>query len=485
MFAPSFILISFLDFIMQNNFNKSNTLTDISMIPMRYVWLCSFLAIFFGFEFGVSLSNQQYFIDFYILGQNDLDVCMGTCLLGALTGCFLGSWILYSSGRKLCILSSAALGLVSITSATLAPNFSILLVSQFVIGFSFAIYLFATSIYICEIVMPTNRGLCVSLVWVFIFLGTMLAVLFKRYTFVDRDFTLLFIIFIFYLVLIIINFIFLPESPRWLSLSGFPDAALNTLFKLRKDMGIAARELAGINESCSGEENGINLFLQNSNYRRILWLLFLLTVFFHLSGFLFVPRHLLGLISKGFVVYEVAGLYDYEYGINKSIATVIFIASLCTTLTVDKIGREKVMQLSSVLMFFIICTLFVVSIYDVVYISSTILTALILIYIFASTVLFCCFIPLLLCELMPTKGREFGICVIAITNIVLMIFGFRSYRYIIEIFNFSGYFFISLLFNLGLIYIITMYVPNTSNASLEGIENRLFSGLNFKDLGVN
>ena len=72
---------------------------------------------------------------------------------------------------------------------------------------------------------------------------------------------------------LVIAILKLPESPRWLALSGYYDAALSVLFSLRNDMGIAARELAGVNECCRGEEKGAELFLQNTNFRKIVWLL--------------------------------------------------------------------------------------------------------------------------------------------------------------------------------------------------------------------
>lgn len=467
---------------MQNNLHNKTQYEEISLIPIRYVMMAASLAIFFGINLGIILTNQKYFIDYFILSATDIETVLGTYLLGALLGVFLGGWIVYSSGRRICLIASSCFGLFAIFASVTATNFALFLLAQFAIGFASAIYLLAVGLYVSEITLPSNRGFCNILIWVLFFGAIELAAI-LRDIFVIFDTLIYYAIFAFFnIIFILINFVCLPESPRWLASVGYSDASLSTLFKLRHNMGIAARELSFINETSSDDEAGLSLFLQNANYRRSLWLLVALTILFHLSGFIFIPHVLLSLVEKGYLIYQNYS-YDFDYNLDKLMATISFIAVCCVAFTVDKFGRDKVLLFGASICLLILSILFIISIFSDIYISSTVLIILSLLYIFGSVIILVVLVPLLACELIPARGREFGVSFVFIANVVLLLFGYRHYMLLMEMINFSGYFLLSIVACILFLLIAYKLVPNTANSSLEGIESRLFFGSALKELG--
>lgn len=460
----------------------TKAISDISLAPCKYVLLVSVLGVFFGIDFGFVISNHNVLISFYSLKEGDINVIVGSFLLGVLLGIFLGGMVVYTSGRKICMLGGVAFGLAALFSSALAPNFSLLLLAQVVVGFSFAIYLLATSLYVNEITASSNRGFCVIMVWVFLTAGVMLSTFIHWVKPMDSSFVYFVVFGAVILFATVISFFYLPESPRWLSFSGYPDAALSTLFKLRKDMGIAARELADINESCSVEDSGMEFFLQNANYRRPIWLMLVMGVLLHLGGIIFVPYAILDLIDTGFRTYPIYAVYK-DGTVHQALVTSIFAGAVSAACLTDRMGRSNAMFYSAMLALMALLVLFGISMYDTGKITSGIILGIIIVYSFASVFFLCVLLPLVANEILPMKGREFGFCVILFANVVLILFGFRSYNYIIDALGYSGYYLLCVLSFACLLYIVRRFVPNTVNNSLEGIQTRLLSGISLRDLG--
>ena len=63
------------------------------------------------------------------------------------------------------------------------------------------------------------------------------------------------------LPVVIVSYLRLPESPRWLALTDSSDKALTELIRLRNSTSEAARELAAINECVLGDDRGITVYV--------------------------------------------------------------------------------------------------------------------------------------------------------------------------------------------------------------------------------
>ena len=188
-------------------------------------------------------------------------------------------------------------------------------------GLAFSLYTLSSLIYICEITLPSNRGFCACLLPVAFLLGVEIGIFTPDLRPSGEGFPLYLLLVMIHILALVLAILKLPESPRWLALSGYYDAALSVLFSLRNDMGIAARELAGVNECCRGEEKGSELFLQNTNFRKIVWLLLSLVLFIQLSGIVILPYTFSDLMIKTSYSKDFY-MFSYSYDLLKASLTV-------------------------------------------------------------------------------------------------------------------------------------------------------------------
>ena len=300
-------------------------------------------------------------------------------------------------------------------------------------------------------------------------IGMYIAVLWGRFFYLNNLITAFFI-FISSLLLALVSFFRLPESPRWLSISGFNDAALSELFVLRDNASLAAKELADINECGRGEDRGIALFLHSGSYRRTIWFLSILTVLIHLSGFAFFPYTSIRIISD-YQMYFYSLDIDILYGDDfvKAGMMVLLLSAVTTILTVDKMGRKKLM-LGSIL----IAEVILVLMYFLIVFSSnfgmSILGVLILFYIFASSIGIYVFFATLLSELLPAQGRELGVALVFFINFVGLMSSIMTFDILTGTVGLSGFFALNLLFGSILFAILYHSLPELKGKSLESLE---------------
>ncbi|HIV15571.1 MAG TPA: MFS transporter [Candidatus Avisuccinivibrio pullicola] len=454
---------------------------DAALRPLRFVAMVAGLIIVFGYDMGVLLLNENYLAGFFIMNQGDLDVIMGTSALGMLLGYFLGGYLTFGSGRKICMLCGAVLGCISIVASFFAPSFSVMLCAQFVIGFSFGLYLLSAILYVSEITLPGNRGFAATLLAVGYLIGILLAVLTRGSIPATGGFLILFIVMLLNAMLLVMVIFKVPESPRYLAISGVPDAALPVLFRLRLDMGMAARELAGINECCRQAARGSELFLLNSNFRRLMWMLLCMALLSNLCGFAIIPYSLGDLVYASDLSMRY-NYYEFTYGLIR--ASVVAGLAGCVTgmVAVDRAGRRRTLLWAMGL-----CALALAGMVCVARLeprnATVLLSGFTLIYIFAEALIFPVFLTVLCAELIPTRAREFGLTLVLIFNTVVGMGCMQLFTPMVTAFDFSGLFTFCFVSSVALIALMYFTLPDSANASLEGIENRLLSGRPLTELG--
>lgn len=450
--------------------------------PLQYALLCALLSLSFGYDLGQLFVNQQFLNDFFILSGNEGDVILGTFILGLILGFFLGGFLNYGSGRRLCLLCGAALGILSIIASMFAPNLSILLCTQFVIGFAAALFLFSAILYCAEITLPRQRGLACCLPWVLLSGGIFLAVITREINPIHGMPLMALGLCIFNLLLLIIAVLRLPESPRYLASVGQSDRALSVLFRLRLNMSIAARELAGINEGFRQETRGAQFFFQSAAFRYVFWTLICLTLLLHASGLTLVPFALsdLFLLQHDVVRYQ---SYDLTYGLLKAACAVVFFGTVTAALMADRIGRRVLLCGAALLINLALLLLFLGFLGSTLFFAPLFITLGVLLYIYAATILLVGLLALLLPELSPGRGREFAAICVLITSAVASLFVMQVYYQLVAVLGFTLLFGLCLLCSALLTLLCLQVVPNTSSASLEGIENRLMEGVPLRSLG--
>lgn len=457
-------------------------LSDSPLRPLPFVIIVSLLSIIFGYALGALFVNLQYITDFYILGESEIDVVFGTFVLGGILGAVLGSGLCSGAGRRITLIGGAALGVSASLATVFSPSFSVYLCALLVMGVAFSLYTLASLIYICEITLPVNRGFCACLLPVAFLIGVEIGILTPELRPSGEGFPLYLFIVVVHVMTLVVAVLKLPESPRWLALSGYYDAALAVLFALRNDMGIAARELAGVNECCRGDERGAELFLQNTNFRKIIWLLLVLILLVQLSGVVILPYTFSDLMIKTSYSNNFH-MFSYSYDLLKASMTVALFGAISAAFTVDKCGRRIPMVTSATVGCLTLLGLTLISFSSIHAVSMAIISILIVLFIYSASVFLCCFMAVLVCEVIPLRGREFGTAMVLLVNYVAILLSLQLFLTIIMNLNFTGLFFMEFIAAAILCNATYNFVPNTNDSSIENIENRLFAGRDLLNLG--
>lgn len=461
---------------------QSNPLKDISLWPLPHIAIVSAMGMIFGFDLGAVFINHNIVSDFYLIADSRSDIITGTYILGFIFGVFIAGYVTYGSGRKISIISSITVGSLAIFASLVAPDFSILLCSELVIGFSFGLYLISAFLYNCEIMLPNKRGLSLMMIPISILIGTL-------FSFISDDdlYTNPFIVFIIFflvnIILVSIAIVKLNESPRYLALIGSSDAALSVLFKLRHDMGMAARELAEINECCRGESRGFEFFLQNTVYRRLLAFLCITTFLFNLGGITIIPYILMDNISLRLVCESIDNCY---FTLNNNIVyitfAVAFVAVFLHALASEHNKRRLVVLYSYCLGIVFLCLSAALSLFDHSPLLQFALLLCLLLFIIFAFGAFIIFLTVISIELMPIRGREFGIAAIFLSHGLGVLVSIHFYAPFLHRYGFTGLLIFGAMISLLVLYLCYLYLPNPGKISLENIESRIISSETFSTI---
>ena len=463
---------------------SSATIFYKTLWPLSQALLVASLGILFGFDIGTIFIHQTYIADFFAAAINKSDVVLGTYILGFTFGVFIAGYVTYGSGRKITLLSSTTIGSLAVFAALVAPNFSVLLCAEFVVGFCFALYFMAAALLNAELLLPRWRNLALMSIPCAVSLGTLISLLSIDKN-DNRPIILFAIVLIITLIFLALTLFKLPESPRYLALSGNADAALAVLFKLRHDMGRAARELAEINECCRGEVRGIEFFLQNTTYRHLLIFLSSLAFLFNLGGAVVIPRILIKNLSTAlFCPEESACYFSFDSQIVYLTFSIVFVSLILHSLALERWnGRNIVIfscSLSIVFLFFSI----ILSLHTSTDLINLLVTISISSYVFFALGAFTTFISLVV-QLMPIRGREFGLATIILANGIGILFGLQFDMPLVHRFGLLGFFFICLLTSIFLLYLLRFYLPILERKSLESIEIRISAITSFSKINQN
>ncbi len=269
----------------------------------------------------------------------------------------------------------------------------------------------------------------------------------------------------------------LPESPRWLCSRGNRDAAYKSLKRLRKEEAFDS-ELLEIETTLANEPKKGNWLLL---FRRpLLPVLLLGTILFclqQLSGInvviYFAPE-----IFKNLGLGSTTGQILATMGIG----LVNLLVTIVAILSVDKLGRRKLLLLGFAGTCLSLSALCIFSLNQVAGLSYLSVICL-MVYIFSFAISVGPIPHIAMAEIFPLHVRGAGMGMSAMSNwsfntIVIFSFPLLQKMLGIEV-TFAIY---AVICFMGLIYTY-FYMPETKNISLEQIENYIMSGKPLRFLG--
>jgi SP family arabinose:H+ symporter-like MFS transporter len=305
----------------------------------------------FGFDTVVISGAERTIQDLWQLSPAVHGVAMASALYGTVVGAMLGGWPTDRFGRRPTLFWIGILYFVSAVWSGLATDVWSFIVARFIGGLGVGISTVAAPLYISEISPPNARGRLAGMFQFNIVLGILAAFL-SNYLLegVPNDWRWMLGAEALPACFYTLACLAIPESPRWLLLSGRDggrERAIGVLARMDPSASPAALETAAdrivaATAASAGHGSSPASVTDAASLRRPILLAFLIALFNQLSGInavlYFAPR-----------IFEMAGLGE-KAALLQSIG--IGVTNLVFTFVglwlIDRLGRRTLLVIGSV-----------------------------------------------------------------------------------------------------------------------------------------
>ncbi len=467
-----------------------NTTTPRKIQPIVYFigFTAALAGLLFGLDVGV-ISGAQHFIekDFKI-GDQQIELIVSALLWGAVFGTLISGMLSSHFGRRKTILVSAVIFVVGSLLCSVAPDEKLLIIARFLLGIAVGVASFTAPLYLSEISPQTVRGSMISMYQLMITIGIVIAFLSDTWlasyaTFggvTGGHWRIMLGVIAIPAAIMFVGVLFLPESPRWLFLKGFHDHAVDVFRRMKLDEAEIASEMQEIKDSMKVKQNGFQMLLQNSNFRRAIGLGIGLQIIQQLTGInvimYYAPK-----------IFALAGFENVNeqmwgtviVGVTNVLATFIAIAF------VDRLGRKPIMFAGFVVMGASLLTVGLLFNADIAKNPSLSYPAIfaLLVFIVGFAMSAGPIIWVICSEIYPLAGRDLGVTFSTATNWIANAIVGMTFLSLINGFGAGNTFLLYGGLNILFIVFFIFLVPETKGVSLEKIQENLLSGLPLRKIG--
>ena len=322
---------------------------------MVYIYLVSFVAAIGGFLFGYDLDimapAQLYLRSEFALNDAQWGFAVSSAVLGCIAGPFLGAWLCDWLGRKSTLIVAAILFGVSAIGSALCKDITTFYIYRIIGGVGVGLASVASPIYIAEMAPAKFRGRLGLLYQLAIVIGSLggvvVAYFLAKHLAEHLSWRWMFASEMIPVMLFGLFLFFVPRSPRWLAKVNRNEEAMAVLTRIN-GIDQATLELKEINESISKEKDtGTFSELLKPGIRMALLVGILLAIFGNLTGFTAIGYYMPTL-------FQMAGFEEKSGAILQMLIlciVVVFLTLLAIWL-VDRVGRRKLWNITSIAMIF-------------------------------------------------------------------------------------------------------------------------------------
>ncbi len=306
--------------------------------------------LLFGYDWVVIGGAKIFYEQFFDIAGNPgmqglaMSIALAGCLIGALTAGMLADKL----GRKPLLLLSALIFVLTAYGTGAFSNFHLFLLARFCGGIAIGIASGLSPMYIAEVAPTHIRGKLVSLNQLTIVIG-ILAAQIVNWLLVSDDtawnvamaWRWMFWAAAFPALAFLVLAAFIPESPRWLAMTGQRERALETLARIGGN-DYARNELNTLQTDMQRKQTQGGLALLFSKpYRRVLTLGIIVAMFQQWCGTNVI-------FNYAQEIFQSAG-YDVDNTFINIVVTGIanLIFTFVAIYTVDRLGRRALMLLGA------------------------------------------------------------------------------------------------------------------------------------------
>ncbi|XP_066142527.1 facilitated trehalose transporter Tret1-like isoform X2 [Euwallacea fornicatus] len=387
-------------------------------------------------------------------------------LIGGLAGLPVTIYSVDRLGRKASILLAAAMSLVAWILIAVANNVIYLYVARFMVGLSGDVAFVAAPMYIAEIADKKIRGFLAGVIYVMMLVGILVVYAVGPFA----PFYVCSIIGASFVIIQLISFPFMPDSPYYLLLKNQHEKARAHLLRLRTGEDID-KELVEITTAVERQksERGRpqDLVISKSN-RKALIIMVVLNAAQHFSSISVILMNLHSILKEAeseYVSFEIAGIIFSAF---------MLIAATIADFIVDKFGRKGLLISSSLLtglslLILAVYFTFKNNGYDVATISWVPIAA---VMVYAAVFKFGLgIIPIVMtAELFPAKVKAMGMTLADFSYLFFGLLSVELYQRLINTFYLDLPFYIFASSTLLTALFAWLYIPETKGKTLDEIQ---------------
>lgn len=457
---------------------KNNNFSPYNIILIGF--LASLAGLLFGLDIGVMSGANVFIKQDFSATDHDIEKIVSSMMFGAAFGALFCGWASAKFGRNRCLIFSATLFIASSIGCAFSDTIWDLMIWRFILGIAVGIASTTAPLYISEIAPETKRGAMISSYQLMVTIGILLAFLSDTILGYWGAWRWMLGIIVVPATLFLVGLLFLPNSPRWLVLNKRREEARSVLSTLRPggDKTIQ-KELRDIELQLQNPQNGFRLFLSNPNFRRSVALGVSLQIVQQFTGMnvvmYYAPRIFADMGYQGHAQLWFTALV----GLVNVIATFIAIE------TCDKFGRKPILYIGFSVMALGLGVVSLLLSHGVLMNAALqyLCVGMLLLFIVGFAMSAGPLVWTLCSEIQPLQGRDFGISASTVTNwLANFVVGF-TFLTLNNDLGSSKTFLLYACLNVLFLFFTYQFVPETSNISLEQIEENLMDGRPLREIG--
>ena len=452
----------------------------------RYVLFLAFVAalggILFGYDTAVISGTTADVTSQFALSEMSKGWYVGCALVGSIIGVACAGMLSDFLGRKKTLLIAAVLFSVSAIGCCFCTGFNDLVIYRIIGGLGIGVVSIVSPMYISEISPARIRGTMVGLYQLAVTMGLLLAYLVNflilkngegaqfSSAFAQKYFssemwrgmlgsesvvTILFLVIAF----------FIPESPRWLIVSGRDNDAMKVFRRLKTDEQGALEEFTATKASIAGEIKSEWKVLLEPGIRKAVLFGSAIAI---LGQFMGVNA----VLYYGPDIFADAGLASQDSSFSTVLVGLVnMLTTVLAVFIIDKVGRKKLIYYGVSSM--IVC-LVLIGLYFLfgasLGVSPVVLLVLFLLYIFSQAISISAVVFVLLSEMYPNRVRGIAMSVAGLALWVGTYLIGQFTPWCMSHLTPAGTFFLFAVMCLPYMYIMWKKIPETTGKTLEEIE---------------
>jgi MFS transporter, SP family, galactose:H+ symporter len=417
--------------------------------------------LLFGYDTAVISGAILFVRQLFHLTPLETEIAVAGVLAGAALGAAVAGYLADRFGRRPVLIVDAVVFAVFAVVTGASNGLVTFTVARFLIGVAVGVASMVTPLYLAEVAPPKIRGALVTLNQLAIVIGIAVAYYVDYVFSASGDWRAMFISAVAPALILLVAFIFLPESPRWLAAQGRLDAAFRILRRV-EDVSGAAQHLAELEEVTKTDRLAFrDLFAPR--FRKALVAGVGLAIFQQITG-------VNAIVYYTPIILQMAGFHSASSAILATVLVggVNVVFTIVSLFLLDRVGRRPLLLVGIALM--ALSLAYLGYLFGVTHVPRNAILADVLIYLAAFAVGLGPIFWLLISEIYPTTIRGQAMSLATVTIWVFDLLATVTFLTLVGALGARNAFWLYAAACVAAFYFSIRKIPETRGRTLEEIE---------------